>query len=144
MSSNTTDMGNRLWNGVHLGNRSTNGIKLAKLSLDPNNQNRIIPYNELASLISQENPPTEPAIKQALNIIARLFKEAQQPLPYEKIHGQGIRFRTSGEVVPQSTSPVSDGTFALNADFLDEPLKYDLVDDAPQTIVGDITPKQID
>ena len=89
-TSNETSIEGRLWNGVTLPSRSEYGMKLLRLSLDSQYQGRVITFTELCTLVSDDiqNPVTEGALKQGLYKIDNLFKAAEKPLPYEKVHGQ--------------------------------------------------------
>lgn len=94
VTSQETNLERRLWNGVSLPNRSEYAPKLLKLSQDSTYTNRLISFEELTKVLSDD--PNTPinllALKQGLIKIDNLFKEARKPTPYKKIHGQGIRF----------------------------------------------------
>jgi hypothetical protein len=121
-TSSATNLERRLWNGVSLPNRSEYAPKLLKLSMDPQYLDRLITFEELTKVLSDDpaTPINLGALKQGIIKIDNLFKEAWRPLPYQKIHGQWIRF---GEVSDVSAQPVPENnTFVPNDAFLDQKL----------------------
>lgn len=66
--------------------------------MEPQYQNRLITFEELARLLSDDSIPLNMgALKQGIIKVDNLFKHADRSTPYEKRHGQGIYFNSSAQ-----------------------------------------------